>query len=294
MYQDWLFKDHPSGWRLRYRRNGGGYEASRDGENWQPVPSVTQITGLLNKNLHEWAVRQVVEYLKGELVPGLVLTEEEAEARPGRGGPGPPKGGPEGGGPGQELPRLGGGLPEGGGPTPAGGGAPEEHGPGPGGVVGGERGAACPVGGGPLPPRTPLRRAGGPGGPLRGEACGGGPEDLLPALPRALPAGGGLRPGPEGGGPARGGGWSCALREGLRGPRRCPCGRRRRPSWASGGPGTSSRASAFEEALVPDLEGLEVSAHHRPAPVGVEAHLVPPGEEGQVPLHPGPPEVQGH
>jgi genome maintenance exonuclease 1 len=78
MYQDWLFKDHPSGWRLRYRRNGGGYEASRDGENWQPVPSVTQITGLLNKNLHEWAVRQVVEYLKGELVPGLVLTEEEA------------------------------------------------------------------------------------------------------------------------------------------------------------------------------------------------------------------------
>lgn len=58
-YQDWLFKDHPSGWRLRYRRNGGGYEASRDGERWIPVPSVTQVTGLLNKNLQEWAVRQV-------------------------------------------------------------------------------------------------------------------------------------------------------------------------------------------------------------------------------------------
>ena len=73
------FKDHPSGWCLRYRRNGGGYEASRDGERWMPVPSVTQITGLLNKNLHEWAVRQVVEYLKGELQPGLVLSPEEVE-----------------------------------------------------------------------------------------------------------------------------------------------------------------------------------------------------------------------
>ncbi|GAA5336033.1 PD-(D/E)XK nuclease family protein [Thermus hydrothermalis] len=78
MYQDWLFKDHPSGWRLRYKRNGGGYEVSRDGVNWRPVPSVTQITGILNKNLHEWAVRQVVEYLREELVPGLVITEEEA------------------------------------------------------------------------------------------------------------------------------------------------------------------------------------------------------------------------
>lgn len=79
VYQDWLFKDHPSGWCLRYRRNGGGYEASRDGERWIPVPSVTQVTGLLNKNLQEWAVRQVVEYLKGELQPGLVLSPEEVE-----------------------------------------------------------------------------------------------------------------------------------------------------------------------------------------------------------------------
>ncbi|MFM9421383.1 PD-(D/E)XK nuclease family protein [Thermus scotoductus] len=78
-YQDWLFKDHSSGWRIRYRRDGRGYEASQDGQGWLPVPSVTQITGLLNKNLHEWAVRQVVEYLKGELVPGLVLTPEEVE-----------------------------------------------------------------------------------------------------------------------------------------------------------------------------------------------------------------------
>lgn len=77
MYQDWLFKDCPGGWRLRYRRNGGGYEASQDGETWEKVPSVTEITGLLNKKLHEWAVGQVVDYLRGELVPGLVLTEEE-------------------------------------------------------------------------------------------------------------------------------------------------------------------------------------------------------------------------
>ncbi|BDG20215.1 hypothetical protein TthSNM11_24180 (plasmid) [Thermus thermophilus] len=77
MYQDWLFKDCPGGWRLRYRRNGGGYEASRDGERWERVPSVTEVTGRLNKNLQDWAVRQVVEYLRGELVPGLVLTEEE-------------------------------------------------------------------------------------------------------------------------------------------------------------------------------------------------------------------------
>ncbi|MDW8018414.1 MAG: hypothetical protein RMI36_11375 [Thermus sp.] len=78
-YQDWLFKDHPSGWRLRYRRQGGGYEASQDGELWRPVPSVTQITGLLHKNLHEWAVGRVVEYLKGELVPGLPLTQGDVE-----------------------------------------------------------------------------------------------------------------------------------------------------------------------------------------------------------------------
>jgi hypothetical protein len=79
VYQDWLFKECPGGWRLRYRRNGGGYEASRDGVRWEKVPSVTEITGLLNKNLQEWAVRQVVAYLEGELVPGLVLTEEEVE-----------------------------------------------------------------------------------------------------------------------------------------------------------------------------------------------------------------------
>ncbi|GAA6732801.1 hypothetical protein YIM73518_25650 [Thermus brockianus] len=78
-YQEWLFKDHPSGWRIRYKRDGRGYEASQDGHGWHPVPSVTQITSLLNKNLQEWAVRQVVEYLKGELVPGLVLTPEEVE-----------------------------------------------------------------------------------------------------------------------------------------------------------------------------------------------------------------------
>ncbi len=78
-YQDWLFKDHPSGWRLRYRRNGGGYEASPDGERWIAVPSVTEVTDRLNKRLHEWAVRQVVEYLKGELQPGLVLSPEEVE-----------------------------------------------------------------------------------------------------------------------------------------------------------------------------------------------------------------------
>lgn len=78
-YQDLLFKDHPSGWRLRYRRNGGGYEASQDGERWIPVPSVTQVTALLNKNLQEWAVRQVVKYLEGELQPGLVLSPEEVE-----------------------------------------------------------------------------------------------------------------------------------------------------------------------------------------------------------------------
>ena len=77
MYQEWLFKDCPGGWRLRYRRNGGGYEVSRDGERWERVPSVTEVTGRLNKNLQDWAVRQVVEYLRGELVPGLVLTEEE-------------------------------------------------------------------------------------------------------------------------------------------------------------------------------------------------------------------------
>jgi len=79
VYQDWLFKECPGGWRLRYRRNGGGYEASRDGVRWEKVPSVTEITGLLNKNLQEWAVRQVVAYLEGELVPGVVLTEEEVE-----------------------------------------------------------------------------------------------------------------------------------------------------------------------------------------------------------------------
>lgn len=77
MHEGWLFKDCPGGWRLRYRRNGGGYEASRDGERWERVPSVTEVTGLLHKNLQDWAVRQVVEYLEGELVPGLVLTEEE-------------------------------------------------------------------------------------------------------------------------------------------------------------------------------------------------------------------------
>jgi len=77
VYQEWLFKDCPGGWRLRYRRNGGGYEVSRDGERWERVPSVTEVTGRLNKNLQDWAVRQVVEYLRGELVPGLVLTEEE-------------------------------------------------------------------------------------------------------------------------------------------------------------------------------------------------------------------------
>ncbi|MEZ0348514.1 MAG: PD-(D/E)XK nuclease family protein [Thermus sp.] len=76
MYQDWLFKDFPHGWRLRYRRNGGGYKASSDGARWDPVPSVTQITGILNKNLQEWAVHQVVDYLQRALVPGLVLTEE--------------------------------------------------------------------------------------------------------------------------------------------------------------------------------------------------------------------------
>lgn len=30
-YQDWLFKDHPRGWRIRYRRDGRGYEASFSG-----------------------------------------------------------------------------------------------------------------------------------------------------------------------------------------------------------------------------------------------------------------------
>jgi genome maintenance exonuclease 1 len=77
VYQDWLFKDHPSGWRMRYRRRGGGYQVTQNGEDWFPVPSVTEVTQALNKNLHEWAVRQVVAYLEGELVPGLVLTEEE-------------------------------------------------------------------------------------------------------------------------------------------------------------------------------------------------------------------------
>lgn len=93
MYQEWLFKDCPGGWRLRYRRNGGGYEVSRDGERWERVPSVTEVTGRLNKNLQDWAVRQVVEYLRGELVPGLVLTEEEVAAS-WRGPPGPTTGPP--------------------------------------------------------------------------------------------------------------------------------------------------------------------------------------------------------
>jgi hypothetical protein len=78
VHQDWLFKECPGGWRLRYRR-GGGYEVSRDGVRWEKVPSVTEITGLLNKNLQEWAVRQVVAYLEGELVPGVVLNEEDVE-----------------------------------------------------------------------------------------------------------------------------------------------------------------------------------------------------------------------
>jgi len=50
---------------------------------------------------------------------------------------------------------------------------------------------------------------------------------------------------------------------------------------------------APQHPLVPDLEGLEVPRHHRPAPVGVPAHLVALGELGQEGLHPGPPEVQG-
>ncbi|MGC8876943.1 PD-(D/E)XK nuclease family protein [Thermus sp.] len=79
MYEDWLFKECPGGWRLRYRRNGGGYEASRDGRRWERVPSVTEVTGRLNKNLQDWAVRQVVEYLREELAPGLALTPEEVD-----------------------------------------------------------------------------------------------------------------------------------------------------------------------------------------------------------------------
>ncbi len=57
----------------------GRLEASQDGETWEKVPSVTEITGLLNKKLHEWAVRQVVDYLRGELVPGLVLGPEDVD-----------------------------------------------------------------------------------------------------------------------------------------------------------------------------------------------------------------------
>ncbi len=35
-YQDWLFKDHPSGWRLRYRRNGAATRPLRTGSAGSP------------------------------------------------------------------------------------------------------------------------------------------------------------------------------------------------------------------------------------------------------------------
>lgn len=76
-YETWLFADAPDGWKVRRRPRGGGYQASRDGERWIPIPSVTEITGILHKNLQEWAVRQVVAYLEEELQPGLVLSPEE-------------------------------------------------------------------------------------------------------------------------------------------------------------------------------------------------------------------------
>jgi genome maintenance exonuclease 1 len=77
--EGWLVKEFAQGWKLRYRKAGGGYEVSRDGLEWESVPSVTEITGLLGKNLQEWAVRQVIAYLEGELVPGVHLTQGEVE-----------------------------------------------------------------------------------------------------------------------------------------------------------------------------------------------------------------------
>ena len=50
---------------------------SRDGLEWENIPSVTEVTALLGKNLQEWAVRQVVAYLEKELVPGVRLTQDE-------------------------------------------------------------------------------------------------------------------------------------------------------------------------------------------------------------------------
>lgn len=79
MVEGWLVKEFAQGWKLRYRKAGGGYEVSRDGLEWESVPSVTEITGLLGKNLQEWAVRQVIAYLEGELVPGVHLTQDEVE-----------------------------------------------------------------------------------------------------------------------------------------------------------------------------------------------------------------------
>jgi genome maintenance exonuclease 1 len=75
--EGWLVKEFPQGWKLRYRKAGGGYEVSRDGLEWEGIPSVTEITSLLGKNLQEWAVRQVVAYLEKELVPGVRLTQDE-------------------------------------------------------------------------------------------------------------------------------------------------------------------------------------------------------------------------
>lgn len=77
MGEGWLVKEFAQGWKLRYRKSGGGYQVSRDGLEWESVPSVTEITGLLGKNLQEWAVRQVIAYLEGELVPGTHLTQDE-------------------------------------------------------------------------------------------------------------------------------------------------------------------------------------------------------------------------
>jgi len=77
--EGWLVKEFDRGWKLRYRKAGGGYEASRDGLEWERIPSVTEIAGLLGKNLQEWAVRQVIAYLEGELVPGMHLTQDGVE-----------------------------------------------------------------------------------------------------------------------------------------------------------------------------------------------------------------------
>jgi len=77
--EELLVKEFPQGWKLRYRKAGGGYEVSRDGLEWESIPSVTEITGILGKNLHEWAVRQVITYLEKELVPGAHLTQDGVE-----------------------------------------------------------------------------------------------------------------------------------------------------------------------------------------------------------------------